>query len=90
MFHGAASLVLGLLPLSLAAEQKILGFRKQNPFDKHFDNLVEQTLDQWNVPGIAIAVVDNTDIFAEVGLIAVTTKASYSSSILVRSVLIRW
>jgi hypothetical protein len=68
MFHGAAPLVLGLLPLSLAAEQMVFGVTKQNPFDKHFDSLVEQTLGQWNVPGIAIAIVDGMDIFAEVGV----------------------
>ncbi|KUJ20474.1 beta-lactamase/transpeptidase-like protein [Mollisia scopiformis] len=36
-----------------------------NPLDEEFAELAEYTLDQWNVPGLSIAVVDGHDIWAE-------------------------
>lgn len=38
-----------------------------NPLNnKEFEDLVDFSLEQWNVPGLSIAVVDGDDIWAEV------------------------
>lgn len=40
---------------------------KNGPFDEGFDKLVNKTLELWKVPGLAIAVVDGDDTWAQVG-----------------------
>jgi hypothetical protein len=39
---------------------------KVSPFDTDFAKLVETTLVKWNLPGVALAVVDGEETFAEV------------------------
>jgi hypothetical protein len=39
---------------------------KISPFDAGFAKLVETTLAKWNLPGVALAVVDGEETFAEV------------------------
>jgi hypothetical protein len=41
---------------------------KISPFDADFAKLVETTLAKWNIPGVALAVVDGEETFAEVFL----------------------
>lgn len=43
------------------------GSKGENPFTADFNALAEDILDQWNVPGMSIAVVDGEDVFAKVG-----------------------
>ena len=40
---------------------------KHGPFDEGFEKLVDKTLERWKVPGLAIAVVDGDDTWAQVG-----------------------
>ena len=35
-------------------------------FDEKFDALAQDTLDEWQVPGLSIAVVDGDQTFAKV------------------------
>lgn len=51
---------------ALAATQQPLTRGPTTPFDKVFARLVSKTLERWHVPGIAIAVVDGNDTWAEV------------------------
>ena len=37
-----------------------------SPFTKDFDTLVEELLEEWHVPGIAIAVVDGDETWTKV------------------------
>lgn len=39
---------------------------KNGPFDEGFEKLVSKTLESWKVPGLAIAVVDGDDTWAQV------------------------
>jgi hypothetical protein len=39
---------------------------KISPFDADFSKLVETTLAKWNLPGVALAVVNGEETFAEV------------------------
>jgi hypothetical protein len=39
---------------------------KVSPFNADFAKLVETTLAKWNLPGVALAVVDGEETFAEV------------------------
>lgn len=41
-----------------------------------FDQLVKKTIDEWNVPGLSIAIVQGGDIFAKVVL-----SMHYSSAV---------
>jgi hypothetical protein len=58
--------LLQLFSFSLATQQIFLGSNGTSPFDSKFAELVDETLDTWNVPGLSIAVVDGDDIWAEV------------------------
>ena len=40
-----------------------------SPLDKHFAELVDQTLEEFHVPGVAIGVIDGDEIFTNVSLI---------------------
>lgn len=40
--------------------------RANSPLDHAFEDLVNQTLDLWKVPGVAIAVVDGAHVYHEV------------------------
>ena len=66
LFH-----ITGLLPLlhliSIAfAAQKALKSGPVGPLDAEFAQLVNETLHLWHVPGLAIAVIDGDDVWAEV------------------------
>lgn len=50
-------------------EEKIREKRKKqkvSPFDADFARLVELTLAKWHLPGVALAVLDGDETFAEV------------------------
>lgn len=79
----AAVLGLGLLASAALAQQqgqKVLsapagsgGDEKEGatrPFDSDFEAFAKEALDRWHVPGVAVAVVDGEDIWAEVSLLA--------------------
>ncbi len=64
----------------MAAEQPPSGASRvpvdgQNasPFTKDFDALVKELLEEWHVPGIAIAVVDGDETWSKVGIPAETS-----------------
>jgi hypothetical protein len=38
----------------------------QSPLDAAFDALVEGGLEEWKIPGLSVAVVDNEDTFSKV------------------------
>lgn len=59
-----------LLPLTPAPQQQIPLKEENvntNPFNSNFKKLAEENLKRWNVPGVAVSVVDGEDIWAEVG-----------------------
>lgn len=37
-----------------------------NPLDSQFNSWVGDLLAEWKVPGMSLAVIDGTDVFAEV------------------------
>ncbi|KAL5592489.1 hypothetical protein FOBRF1_013515 [Fusarium oxysporum] len=37
----------------------------RNPLTEEFDNFVTETLDNWKVPGLSIAVIDGNEVFAK-------------------------
>jgi CubicO group peptidase (beta-lactamase class C family) len=41
---------------------------RNGPFTPGFSKLVEQAMDEWKVPGLAIAVVDGDNTFHQVGI----------------------
>lgn len=41
---------------------------KKSPLTDEFRTLVESLLDEWTAPGVAVAVVEGDDVWAEVGL----------------------
>lgn len=53
---------------SSASEQNILNDGPVNPLDAKFKKLVNDTLELWHVPGVAIAVVDGNNTWAEVSV----------------------
>lgn len=57
---------------------------KKSPFSKEFAELARAKLEEWKVPGLAMAVVDGEDIFAEV-----RCRFLSSSSLLLRRCLSR-
>lgn len=65
--------MLALVQLGVAgtvfAQQKPLSdghLPGRNPFDDKFGAFVKDTLDEWHVPGLSIAVIDHDQVFAEV------------------------
>lgn len=54
--------------VSGASEQKTLSpsLDSKNPFTDGFGEWATGVLDHWKVPGLAIAVIDGKDVFAEV------------------------
>lgn len=64
MFSKCLAFTLLLVYLA-AAQQKVLK-GPTNPLDTEFEGLVNKTLDFWNVPGLAVAVVDDDDVWADV------------------------
>ncbi|EFZ01955.1 beta-lactamase superfamily protein [Metarhizium robertsii] len=64
--------MLALVQLGVAgtvfAQQKPLSdghLPGRNPFDDKFGAFVKDTLDEWHVPGLSIAVIDHDQVFAE-------------------------
>jgi hypothetical protein len=66
----------GLLPATALASQKVLGNKPSSPLDGKFEQFAIETLHEWHVPGIAIAVVDGKDTWAAVSL---STSLSWES-----------
>jgi CubicO group peptidase (beta-lactamase class C family) len=65
----AASLICATT--TAAESQKHLGpddktATSANPFTDEFASFAKETLEDWKVPGVAIAVIDDDDIYAEV------------------------
>lgn len=65
--------MLALVQLGVAgtvfAQQKPLSdghLPGRNPFDDKFGAFVKDTLNEWHVPGLSIAVIDHDQVFAEV------------------------
>lgn len=61
--------LLGLATASSWSRQKPLAgeeTEKHSPFTKDYEKLVLETLKEWRVPGLSIAVVDGEHIWAEV------------------------
>lgn len=68
----AWTVVAGFISTACAADQKPIGpdggSETGNPFNDDFSKLAEETLDNWKVPGLAIAVIDDEDVYAEVSV----------------------
>ena len=58
--------IAALVSLGAATQQKVLKNKGINPLDTGFKKLADETLKLWHVPGVAIAVVDGDDVWAEV------------------------
>ncbi|RGP78637.1 penicillin-binding [Fusarium longipes] len=56
-----ASLIIGSFTLICVTAQANV----RSPFTKEFDNFVTETLDDWKVPGLSIAVIDRNQVFAK-------------------------
>ena len=65
-FWTTSVLSLLLLRPGCAADQEPLTTGTDSPLDSNFDNLVQNVLDHWHVPGLAIAVVHREDTHAKV------------------------
>ncbi|KAJ6441533.1 penicillin-binding protein [Purpureocillium lavendulum] len=52
-------------PAAIAAQKPLTYKSPDNPLDDEFAKLVNETLNYWKVPGLAIAVVDDEEIFAK-------------------------
>lgn len=57
-----------LLPARVFASQKVLKDKHGSPLDEGFGQFAIDTLLEWYVPGVAIAVVDGDDSWAAVSL----------------------
>jgi hypothetical protein len=60
--------VLQIIVATVYAEQKPLPDRfssGRTPFDDGFGSFATRTLEDWNVPGLSIAVIDDDQVFAE-------------------------
>lgn len=44
------------------------GSSRPNPLDAAFKTRVEDTLEHWKVPGLAIAVIEDSQVFSAVGI----------------------
>ncbi len=55
--------------VTIAAQKPLSPKSARNPLDDTFATLVNKTLDDCKVPGLAIAVIDDEEIFAEVSSI---------------------
>lgn len=53
-----------LLVVTMVQETKPI----QSPLNAEFEKFVHETLQKWHVPGMAIAVVDGEQIWAEVSI----------------------
>lgn len=59
--------LLQLVPPTFGVEQQhVFKEKASNPFDDNFAKLAKETLEFWHVPGVAIAVVDGENTWAEV------------------------
>ena len=65
MYFKLSTFIVPLLPLCLA-EQHVLSDAQQSPFSSKFGDLVKESLDYWQVPGVAIGMVDGDDVWTEV------------------------
>jgi hypothetical protein len=57
-----------LLPARVLASQKVLKDKHGSPFNEGFGQFAIDTLLEWYVPGLAIAVVDGDNSWAAVSL----------------------
>lgn len=48
-------------------EQKVLK-GNDNPLNQNFKEFVEKALEEWHLPGVAVAVVDGDETWAEVSI----------------------
>jgi CubicO group peptidase (beta-lactamase class C family) len=62
---GLLSLVVG----SALAEQVVFG-GPVNPLDDEFAKFVDEALEDWHVPGVAVGVIDGDEVFTQVSLIS--------------------
>ena len=53
---------------SALADQTVL-IKTPSPLDEHFAQLVDQTLKEFHVPGVAVGVIDGDEVFTKVCLI---------------------
>ncbi len=51
---------------ALGAQQIPLTDHTASPFTESFDKLVNQNLEKWHTPGLAIAVIQGEDTFSKV------------------------
>ncbi|UNI16491.1 hypothetical protein JDV02_002922 [Purpureocillium takamizusanense] len=57
--------LLALQQVPIAAQEPLAPRSGRNPLDETFAELVNKTLDVFKVPGLAIAVIDDEEVFAE-------------------------
>lgn len=60
--------LLQFLPFGSAAKQQVLKDVKANPLNAKFEKLVYENLDLWNVPGVAVGVVDGDLEWSQVSI----------------------
>lgn len=77
----ALSLLLWSTTPLAAAQQKILSSSsdKGSPLDSAFEKLVLETLDEWHVPGLSIAVVDGDETWAAVSCVFHFSEGQYNT-----------
>ncbi|KAK9771568.1 putative Beta-lactamase/transpeptidase-like protein [Seiridium cardinale] len=61
---GRSILAISLLWSTALATQKVLSGDRLGPLDAKFEELAIQALEEWHVPGLAIAVVDGDDTWS--------------------------
>jgi hypothetical protein len=60
------ALGLSLLWSTALAAQKVLSGDGSNPLNTKLEDFVVEALEEWHVPGLAIAIVDGEDTWAAV------------------------
>jgi len=55
-----------LCPVALASQKVLTGHHDHNPLDDAFERFALETLDEFHVPGLAIAIVDGENTWAAV------------------------
>jgi hypothetical protein len=69
------------IPSSISADDGKQYATKTSPLNGDFEKLVRETLDKWHIQGIAVAVVDGDETWAEVPLLCHVLVAPFTKKL---------
>lgn len=71
-FNSPLSVLFAILLSECAAHQQVFltnsKGKNKNPLNEHLEKFVEKQMEHWEVPGIAIGVVDGEDMWSSVSI----------------------